>query len=104
MTGQGQIVQIIRAPVFSWDDVVSIYQLVLGRPVRAHQTPAWVFRLQQLLLRPFSPAASNIMAMNWLTAQFDTAYETTEMAGTFDVSLTTVKEFLRRKARLTAND
>ncbi len=55
--------------LLSWGDVAAIFAEVLGRPVRVLGVPGAVFRLQQVLMRPFSAAASNIMGLNWLVSK-----------------------------------
>lgn len=54
--------------LLSWGDVAALFAEILGRPVRVVGMPGAVFRFQQLLMRPFSEAASNIMGLNWLAS------------------------------------
>lgn len=54
--------------LLSWGDVATLFAEVLGRPVRVLSVPGTVYRLQQLLMKPFSAAASNIMGLNWLAS------------------------------------
>ncbi len=54
--------------LLSWGDVAAVFAEVLGHPVRVLGVPGAVYRLQQLLMRPFSAAASNIMGLNWLAS------------------------------------
>ena len=54
--------------MLSWGQVATLFAQVLGRPVRVLGVPGAVFRLQQLLMQPFSVAASNIMGLNWLAS------------------------------------
>lgn len=86
--------------VLSWNEAVAIFARVLGRPVRARYAPAWVFRAQQVMLGPFSPAASNLMGMNCVGALVDTPYEMREVSRLFGVPLTSVEQFLRHKLSL----
>lgn len=81
----------------TWDDVVSIYARVLGRPVRARYTPAGVLRAMQLLLRPVAPGASNIMGLNWWVARNQTPDTTHALAGRLGVRRTTVEQYLTRR-------
>lgn len=85
----------------SWAEVAALYAQVLKRPVRAVSTPGAVFRLQQLLMRPFSEAASNIMGLNWIAARTMPINDPGH-AGTFGIRLTTAEQFLRAKAALPA--
>jgi len=88
--------------VLSWDDVVALFAKVLGKRVRAIYAPAAVFRAQQLLLSPFSPAAANLMGMNWLVGTTDTAYDMSALAPAFGITLTSSEQFLRAKLALPA--
>lgn len=87
--------------MLSWADVAQLYARVLGRPVQVVATPGWVFRMQQLLMRPFSEAASNIMGLNWVAAE--TMPSTgPDAAAVLGLQLTRAEEFLRAKAALPA--
>ena len=88
--------------VLSWNDVVAIYEKVLGRKLRKLHTPAGSYRLLANVLEPFSPPAANLMAMSWLTAICETAWESNPVAERFGVRLTSAEEFLRAKAALPA--
>ena len=83
----------------SWSDVAALYAQVLKRPVRVVSTPGWVFRMQQLLMSPFSQAASNIMGLNWVAAHTlpDTGAGHAALLG---VKLQRAEDFLRAKAAL----
>ena len=86
--------------VLSWNDVVALFGKVLGKRVRAMYAPAAVFRAQQMLLSPFSPAAGNLMGMNWLVGSVDTAYDISALTPKFGITLTTSEQFLRQKLAL----
>jgi uncharacterized protein YbjT (DUF2867 family) len=86
----------------SWDEVVALFGKVLGRKVRALHVPAGVFRAQQMLLSRFSPAAGNLMGMNWLVGTTDTAFDTRALVPKFGITLTSGEEFLREKLDLPA--
>lgn len=86
--------------ILSWDDALNIFAKVLGRRVRALHVPAAVFRFQQRLLEPFSPAAANLMGMNWIVGSVDTSYDSRRLASLFGVSLTSMEQFLRHKLNL----
>ena len=81
--------------------MAALYQQVLGRPVRCQPSPAAVFRLQQLVMRPFSLAASNIMALNWLAAR-GMPVDGSTAAKAYGMTLQTAEQFLRAKAALPA--
>lgn len=83
--------------ILAWSEAVGIFSRVLDRPVRAVRAPAAMFRAQAMALRPFSPAAANLMAMNWFAATIDTPFDSLDLADTFGVRMTGVEEFLRGK-------
>jgi uncharacterized protein YbjT (DUF2867 family) len=97
--GSGQEVFEIGGPqALSWEEVAAQFAAVLGRPVRALGAPAALFRAQQLLLRPFAPAAANIMALNWLAASEPMlAPGGAEAARLLGVTPRSVADFLREK-------
>jgi uncharacterized protein YbjT (DUF2867 family) len=86
----------------SWSEVAALFAQVLGRPVRTVSTPAFVFRLQQRLMRPFSEAASNIMGLNWIAAQA-MPIDDPGHAAAFGITPTSALAFLQAKARLPAD-
>jgi hypothetical protein len=71
--------------------------VVLRRPVQVVGTPAAVFALQKMLMRPFSEAAANIMALNWFAAQ-QLPPEDAAVAARLGVAPGTVDQFLRTQA------
>lgn len=81
----------------SWREVAAQMAAVLRRPVQVVGTPAAVFAVQKQLMRPFSEAASNIMALNWFAAQPRTPADD-EAAARLGVTLGTVEQFLRAQA------
>ena len=84
----------------SWNAVVDLYREALGKNLREKFTPPFVFRLLSIGLRPFSPAASNIMALNYLTATTETVVQNMRAtADLFGVELTSARTFLQGKAR-----
>ena len=85
--------------MLSWRDVAALYAQVLGRPVRTLSVPGAVFRVQQLLMRPFSLAASNIMGLNWL-ASHTLPVNDPGHAARMGITLATAEQFLRAKAAL----
>ncbi len=90
--------------VLTWSEVAAAYSRVLGRQVRVTTVPAGVFRAAQLLMRPFAPAASNIMGLNWLSADVETAWTDVDpaLADCMPADLRRVEDFLRAKAALAA--
>ncbi len=81
----------------SWHDVAERAAAVLKRPVQVVGTPAAVFALQRVLMRPFSEAAANIMALNWFAAQ-PRELESPAAAARLGVALTTAEQFIKTQA------
>jgi uncharacterized protein YbjT (DUF2867 family) len=80
-------------------DVVRIYERILEFPLRVQRTPAAVFRIAAMLLRPFAPAAGNLMALNYIGTQEETVFDAGP-ASAFSVRLTSAEEFLRSRSGL----
>jgi len=90
------VVEVGGPDILTWAEVVKIFSSVLGRPVRGIYQPARVFRAMELALRPFAPAASNVMGLNWMAATQETPYDAT-VARDLGVQLTSVPSFLRAR-------
>jgi nucleoside-diphosphate-sugar epimerase len=82
----------------SQNGVVKIFEKVMGRPLMAKRTPALVFRIGYGVLRIVSPAAANIMGLNYHTAVNSSVVDMSETAKLFNVRLTSAEEFLRQRA------
>ncbi|MGB8326899.1 MAG: NmrA family NAD(P)-binding protein [Steroidobacteraceae bacterium] len=95
------VVQIGGPQVLTWGEVVACYSAMLGKPLRAIYLPSGLFRVQRALLAPLSEPASNIMGLNWLVG-FDTLYDSSALAATLGIRLTSTEQFLRDKAGLPA--
>jgi NADH dehydrogenase len=102
-TGETLIENLGGPEVLSWDDVVAIFSRVLGKPLKKMHTPARVYRIAADVLEALSPPAGNLMAMSWVAATSDTAFDGKPLAERFGVRLTTAEEFLRAKAALPAD-
>jgi len=83
-------------------DVVHLYERILGAGLRVQRTPAAVFRIAAPLIRPFSSAGANLMALNYIGATEETPADD-GAAAAFGVRLTTAEAFLRAKAAMAAN-
>ncbi len=95
------VLQLNGPEALSWADVAAIYARVLKRPVHVISTPGAVFRAQQLLMRPFSEAASNIMGLNWVASRA-LPPQTAASAEALGLQLTRAEDFLKAKAALPA--
>jgi hypothetical protein len=82
-------------------EVARLYQEIVGRPVTVKRAPAPLFRAMATLMKPFSPAAANLMALNYIATREST--QPNERAATaFGIGLTSAAAFLRRKAAVPA--
>jgi uncharacterized protein YbjT (DUF2867 family) len=82
-------------------DVVHIYERIVGRTIAVKRTPVGVFRTMAAVLKPFSPAAANLMALNYIAAKESTEPDG-RAAAAFGVRLTSAEDFLRAKAAMAA--
>lgn len=98
----GRTIEVAGPEVLSWVDVAEIFSRVLGRRVRAVSTPAGVFAVAAAVLRPVAPVPSRTMALNRFMGASETAWEPAGGGLVDPAAMTTVEEFLRRKAALPA--
>jgi nucleoside-diphosphate-sugar epimerase len=49
-------------------DIVHLHEKILGAKLRIKQTPAWIFKIAAAVLGTFSPAAGNLMFLNYVAA------------------------------------
>ncbi len=77
-------------------DVVRIYETILGYDLRVSKTPAVVFRALSVLMRPFNPAAANLMHLNYLAATEET-FPDQRTWDEFDVRPRQAAQFLRER-------
>lgn len=92
-----RVLEITGPEALSGEQVAQIFERILGRMLRRKYTPAAVFRMLQLGLRPFQPAASNIMAIQHWGAATPVPVRGQELAAELGVRLTTAEEFLRAR-------
>ena len=83
--------------MLSWDEAVAVFARVLGRPIRAVHQPAAVFRAMLTGLSPLSPAAGNLMGLNYIAATSDTTADARALARTLGIELTSLETFLRAR-------
>jgi uncharacterized protein YbjT (DUF2867 family) len=86
--------------VLSWHEVADLYGQVLDREVRIRTSPVGVLRVVSKLLAPFSPAASDLLALNVVAAEADmvTPPDVAEELGIGP--MVRVETFLKTKAAL----
>ena len=80
-------------------DVVHLYEQILGITLRVRRAPAPILRAASRLLRPFSPAGANLMALNYIAATEDSPVDLAAAAA-FHVRLTSAEAFLRSKSAI----
>ena len=80
--------------------VADIFSRMLGRRVRVVSTPTVVFAAVATLLRRIAPVASQTMALNRYLGASETTWSPGGGGLVAPSTMTTVEEFLRRKAAL----
>jgi len=78
------------------EDIVRLFERLLGISLRIKRTPAIVFRLAAAIMQPFSPAGANLMALNYIAAVEDSPADD-GAAAAFGIRLTSAEAFLRAK-------
>jgi uncharacterized protein YbjT (DUF2867 family) len=98
----GRILDVAGPEVLTWRDVAATYAAVLGRRVRILSTPAAVYAVTAVALRPLATVASQTMALNHFIATTETNWSNAG-GGVLDPrDMTTLQEFLTAKAALPA--
>lgn len=82
----------------SFVDVVQLFERIFDIQIRIKRAPALVFRLAAPILGLLSPAAGNLMFLNYIGATEDTIIDSAAAASAFQVQLTSAEWFLRKKA------
>jgi uncharacterized protein YbjT (DUF2867 family) len=95
--GPSGIYDIGGPEALSFIDVARLYENLLGVTLVVKRTPAWVFRAAAPVLRLFSPAAANLMCLNYIGATEPTVWDSTAVANAFEVRLTSAESFLRAR-------
>lgn len=80
----------------TYRDIVHLYEKLLHLSLKVSSTPALVFRLLSVFLKPFNPAGANLMWLNYLSATESTSADP-GTAAAFGLQLTTAESFLRSK-------
>ena len=83
----------------SWDEAVAVFARVVGRSIRAVHQPAGVFRAMLTALSPLSPAAGNLMGLNYIAATSDTTADARALARTLGLERTSLETFLRARVQ-----
>ena len=98
----GRTLDVGRPEVLTWVEVADVFSRVLGRRVRPVSTPTAVFAAAAAVLRPFAQVPSATMALNRYMGSSESVW-TPGGGGVLDpAAMTTVEQFLRRKAALPA--
>jgi uncharacterized protein YbjT (DUF2867 family) len=83
-----------------WREVADLYAQVLGREVTVRTTPVAPLKVMSKLLAPFSPAASNLLALNVTAAAADMV-PPPDLAEALGIGpMKRVETFLKEKAAL----
>jgi hypothetical protein len=100
-TGPAGVYSLGGPEALTYLEVVRLFERVLGITLEVKRTPATVFRIAARLLRGFSPAGANLMAMNYIAATEDSPADD-GAAAAFGVQLTSAEAFLRARSAVTA--
>jgi NADH dehydrogenase len=84
----------------SWRDVLTVFERRLGRRVRRVRQPAVPLRVLSLALRAASPAASHLLAAQYLIATRDSVYPPDAARRLLGRDPVSVEEFLRSRIAL----
>jgi NADH dehydrogenase len=78
-------------------EVKAIFEKVLNKTLKERHTPAALFKIASPLMKIFSPAAANIIGINYCSAVTESHVDMTETAKLFGVRLTSAEEFLTKR-------
>ncbi|HRJ21268.1 MAG TPA: NmrA family NAD(P)-binding protein [Bryobacteraceae bacterium] len=88
----------VTGPVaLSGEEVARTFERILGRMLKRKYTPAAIFKMLSVGLKPFQPAASNVMAIQHWGATVAVPVRGQEIAAALGVALTTPEAFLRAR-------
>lgn len=98
-----QVLEIGGPNVLDWNDVAALWSRLLDRPVRVTVVPRAVFRINRLLMKPFSDNAANIMGLNSVSCRMETPWEPGAFVEQLGIGpLKTVEEVVRDKLAIVA--
>lgn len=69
----------------TWRQIADIVGMKTGRKIRIIALPAWLARLTQLLVSPFSKSAANIFALMGFVASFQPRWESEQIVKRFNL-------------------
>lgn len=85
----------ITGPVaLSGEELAQVHERILGRMLERKYTPAAIFQMLSVGLKPFQPAAANIMSILHWGATVGVPVRGQDLAAELGVTLTTPEEFL----------
>lgn len=94
------VLEIGGPEALSWQEVAALYADLLGREVKITALPPRMFRAMGRAFAPLSPAAGNILGLNYAFAVGDTSMTGNELAAELGVApLQTAKSFLEERCQ-----
>jgi uncharacterized protein YbjT (DUF2867 family) len=96
------IIEVGGPEAVSWQEVAELYGRLLGREVHIRTSPAAPLKVMAKLMAPFSPAASNLLALNVTSGLGDAILPSAPAAELGVEPLLRVETFLKEKAALPA--
>jgi uncharacterized protein YbjT (DUF2867 family) len=96
------IIEVGGPEALSWGEVAELYGQILGREVSIRTSPVTPLKVMAKLMAPFSPAASNLLALNVTTGLGDAILPPDPAADLGVEPMLRVETFLKEKAALPA--
>ena len=93
----GRVIEITGPQCVSGEELAQIHERLLGRMLKRRYTPALALKLLSVALKPFKPAAANIMAITHFAATTDTPVTGLDLADELGMRLHSPEEFLRAR-------
>jgi uncharacterized protein YbjT (DUF2867 family) len=92
-----RVLEVTGPVALSGEEVAQTFERILGRMLKRKYTPAAIFKTMSVVLKPFQPAAANVMAIQHWGATVGVPVRGQEIAAELGVALTTPEEYLRAR-------
>lgn len=92
-----RVLEVTGPVALSPEEVAQTFERILGRMLKRKYTPAGLFKVLSVALKPFQPAAANVMAILHWGATVGVPVRGQEIAAELGVRLSNPEEFLRMR-------
>jgi uncharacterized protein YbjT (DUF2867 family) len=92
-----RVLEVTGPVALSGEEVAQTFERILGRMLKRKYTAAAIFRVLSVVLKPFQPAAANVMAIQHWGATVGVPVRGQEIAAELGVELTTPEGYLRAR-------